>query len=93
VKLRFLADANLKPAIVTGVRRGNSAVDVADARTMQTHLAELVRTQNSPCVSLIPQSLDVGSAVRDLTYVWEVLEADELRNQICRLPHLSVFHP
>ncbi len=121
MKLRFLADANLKPAIINGVRRGNAAIDFVDARilppsmpdlevlrlaaslgrvlvthdarTMPAYLAAFVQSSVSPGVILIPLSLDIGAAVRDLTYLWDMLEADELRNQICRIPNLSVFHP
>ena len=122
MKLHFLADANLKPAIVTGVTRLNALIDFADAqvlppgmpdlavlrlaadagrvlvthdvRTMQVHLAEFVRASgDSPGVILIPQSMEVGAAVRDLVLLWELLEEWELRNQICRLPGLAVFYP
>ena len=34
MKLRFLADANLKPAIINGVRRVNEAIDFTDARIL-----------------------------------------------------------
>ena len=122
MKLRFLADANLKPAIVAGVNRSNPQIDFADARdlppgmpdpavlrlaanagrvlvthdvrTMQVHMAEFVRSSGDcPGVILIPQSLEVGPAVRDLVLLWVVLEEQELRNQICRLPGLAVFYP
>lgn len=62
-----------------------------DARTMPAYLAAFVQSGVSPGVIFIPQSLEIGAAVRDLTYLWDMLEADELRNQICRIPNLSVI--
>ena len=121
MKLRFQADADLRPAILTGVRRSNPGIDFAnatsfppamsdpevlklaasagrvlvthDARTMQVHMADFVRASHSPGVILIPQSLSIGSAVRDLLYLWDVLEENALRNVMCRLPSLAIFPP
>ena len=41
-----------------------------DSRTMPTHFAEFVRSQHSPGVIVVPQSLAVPAAAEDLALIW-----------------------
>jgi len=116
VKVRFLADADLNKAIVTGVVRREPSVDFLtahgaglrgmddsavlelaaeqrrvlvshDAGTMPSHFRAFLRAdKHSAGVFLIPQSLDVATAIDQLLLVWLASEAAEWENRLLWLP-------
>jgi hypothetical protein len=116
VKVSFLADADLKRAIVTGLLRREPSVDFLtaaavglrgmkdpevlllaanqrrilvshDANTMPKHFRQFVQAGMwSSGVLLIPQSLDVGTAIEELLLVWLLSEASEWENRLDWLP-------
>ncbi len=116
MKLRFLADADLNKAIVTGLLRREPSVDfltaqAAGLRGMQDAdvLALAAASQRalvshdvgtmpanfrafrevgrrSAGVFLIPQTLDVGTAIDEPLLIWSVSEASERADRIEWLP-------
>lgn len=115
MKIRLQADANLKQAIVTAVRRRESRLDFQtagaaqleglsdtevlavaarearvlvshDRRTLPRHFAEFIEHDPSPGVVIVPQSLDIASAVEEILLIWHASTAEEWRNRIVYLP-------
>ena len=116
MKVRFLADADLNKAIVSGVLRREPSVDFLTAHaaglrrmtdpevlalaagqqrvlvshdigTMPAHFHALRNAgKESFGVFLIPQSLDVGTAIEELLLVWFASEASEWENRLVWLP-------
>jgi hypothetical protein len=116
VKVRFLADADLNKAIVSGVLRREPSVDFLtahaagwrrltdpevlalaagqqrvlvshDVGTMPTHFRALSNAgKHSAGVFLVPQSLDVGTAIEELLLIWLASEASEWENRLAWLP-------
>ena len=62
-----------------------------DRRTMQVHFREYTLHRSSPGLILIPQSLNIGTAVENLVFVCEALDASDLENRICLFPSLVIF--
>ena len=116
MKVRFLADADLNKAIVSGVVRREPSLDFLtehsaglrrmtdpevlalaaeqqrvvvshDVGTMPAHF-RVFRTagKRSAGVFLIPQSLDVGTAIDELMLIWLASEASEWENRLEWLP-------
>jgi len=115
VKVRFLADADLNRAIVTGVLRREPSVDfrtaqsaglrsvkdpqvlalaAEDRRVLVSHdvgtmpghfLSFRAAGHHSPGVFLVPQHLDVGTAIDELL-VWLASESTEWENRLVWLP-------
>jgi hypothetical protein len=116
VKVRFLADADLNKAILSGVvrrepsldflaaqsagLRGMNDIDVLslaaeqqrvlvshDVGTMPAHFRAFTKTgKYSAGVLLVPQSLDVGTAIEDVLLIWLASEASEWENRLRWLP-------
>lgn len=116
MKVRFLADADLNKAIVSGALRREPSLDFLTAQaaglrgmndpavlalaagsqrvlvshdvgTMPTHFrAFRDAEQRSSGVFLIPQSLDVGSAIDELLLIWLASEASEWEDKLAWLP-------
>lgn len=116
MKVRFLADADLNKAIVSGVLRREPSLDFLtahaaglrgmndpevlalaaewqrvlvshDAGTMPAHFRAFRDAGNqSGGVFLVPQGLDVGSAIEELVLIWLVSEASEWTNRLEWLP-------
>lgn len=116
MKVRFLADADLNKAIVTGVLRREPSVDFLtaqaaglrgmkdpavlalaakqqrvlvshDAGTMPGHFREFTEAGNpSSGVFLIPQDLEIGTAIEELLLIWLVSEASEWHGRLAWLP-------
>ncbi len=116
MKVRFLADADLNTAIVSGLLRREPSLDFLTARaaglrgmndpevlelaaeqqrvlvshdvgTMPAHFSTFRNARkHSPGVFLIPQSLDVGTAIDELLVIWLASEASEWENQLQWLP-------
>jgi hypothetical protein len=116
VKVRFLADADLNKAIVSGLLRREPSIDFLtahtaglrgmgdaevlalaaerqrvlvshDVGTMPSHFRAHLKGRNrSSGVFLIPQSLDVGTAISELLLVWLASDALEWEGRIVWLP-------
>ena len=116
MKVRFLADADLNRAIVSGVLRREPSADFLTAQvaglrgmndpevlalaaggqrvlvshdvgTMPAHFRAFKDTGNHSCgVFLIPQSLDVGTAIDELLLIWLASEASEWNGRLVWLP-------
>jgi hypothetical protein len=116
VKVRFLADADVNRAIVTGVLRREPAVDFLtahaaglrrmtdsevlalaaeqgrvlashDVGTMPAHFRTFRNAgRYSPGVFLVPQSLNLATAIDELLIIWLTSEASEWENRLVWLP-------
>lgn len=116
MKVRFLADADLNTAIVSGVLRREPSVDFLtayaaglrnmndldvlataaqrqraivshDVGTMPMCFREFMSYANrSPGLFLIPQALDIGTAIEELVLIWLASEASDWENRIGWLP-------
>jgi hypothetical protein len=116
VKVRFLADADLNKAIVSGVQRREPSIDFLtahaaglrrmkdpevlalaagqqrvlvshDVGSMPAHFRKFTdEGKHSAGVSLVPQSLEVGTAIGELLLIWLASEASEWENQLAWLP-------
>jgi Domain of unknown function (DUF5615) len=116
VKVRFLADADLNEAIVSGVLRREPSLDFVtahtsglrrmsdpevlalaaqqqrilvshDVGTMPAHFFTFTNAgKQSAGVFLVPQSLDVGTAIEELLLIWLASEAVEWENRLAWLP-------
>jgi hypothetical protein len=99
VKVRFLADADLNRPIVSGVLRREPSLDFLTAQTAGLRgmndpqvlaLAHFraIRNAGKHCsgVFLIPQSLDVGTAIDELLFIWLASEASEWEDRLVWLP-------
>lgn len=116
MKVRFLADADLNKAIVSGVVRREPAIDFLtahsaglrkmkdpevlalaaeqqrvlvshDVGTMPAHFRNFRNHgKHSAGVFLVPQSVDVGTAIEELLLIWLASEASEWENRLEWLP-------
>lgn len=116
MKVRFLADADLNKAIVSGLLRREPSIDFEtahtaglrhmkdpevlayaaehrrvlvshDVSTMPAHFVAFTkRGKRSPGVFLVPQSIDIGTAIDDLLLVWLASEAFEWENRMEWIP-------
>lgn len=116
MKVRFLADADLNKAIVTGLQRREPSVDFLSARaaelrglsdlevlataarqgralvshdvgSMPAHYRTFRNTEKTSAgVFLVPQSLDVRTAIEDLLLIWILTEASEWTDRLEWLP-------
>jgi hypothetical protein len=57
-----------------------------DGKTMPGHFADLIASGESPGLLIIPQKLDVHTAIEELLMVWAASEAEEWKNRVARLP-------
>ena len=57
-----------------------------DVRTMPGHLAEFLRSGQSPGLILIPSGTSISDAIEGLLVVWLAWSAEEMQNQIRWLP-------
>lgn len=116
MKLRFLADADLNKAIVTGLIRREPSLDFLtaqaaglrglsdvavlalaaeqqrvlvshDVNTMPNHFRRFHEAgSQSNGVFLIPQTLEIGTAIEELWLIWLATEASEWKGRIAWLP-------
>jgi hypothetical protein len=116
VKVRFLADADLNKAIVSGVLRREPTLDFQTAQsaglrrmtdsevlalssesqrvlvshdvgTMPAHFRTFREAGNQSCgVFLIPQTLDIGTAIDELLAIWLASEGSEWIDRLEWLP-------
>jgi len=57
-----------------------------DRRTMPAHFARFLASGSSPGLVVVPQELDIGTAIEDLLLIWSASEAAEWRDSIGYLP-------
>jgi hypothetical protein len=57
-----------------------------DRKTMVAHFVRFVERRMSPGLILVPQDLDIGSAIEDLLVVWAASESEEWLNRVEFLP-------
>jgi hypothetical protein len=116
VKVRFLADADLNKAIVSGVLRREPSLDFLNAQaaglrgandpevlalaaeqhrvlvshdvgTMPAHFRVFRSAgKRSAGVFLVPQSLDIGTAIDELLLIWLASEASDWEDRLEWLP-------
>lgn len=116
MKVRFLADADLNKAIISGVLRREPTLDFQTAQaaglremkdpavlalaadqqrvlvshevgTMPAHFRALRESgKHSGGVFLIPQTLDIGTAIDELLLIWLASEASEWIDRLEWLP-------
>ena len=116
MKVRFLADADLNKAIVSGVLRREPSIDFLSAcvaglramtdaevlalaaehqRILVSHDVGTMPAQfrafreagnHSPGLFLIPQTLDVGTAIDELLLIWLASEASDWHDRLEWLP-------
>lgn len=116
MRVRFLADADLNKAIVSGVLRREPSIDFLtahdaglrkmqdsevlalaaaqqrvlvshDVGTMPAHVYEFTKAgARSAGVFLVPQSLDVATAIEELLLIWLASDASEWENRLEWLP-------
>lgn len=116
MKVRFLADADLNKAIVSGVLRREPSLDFLSAHaaglrgmadpqvlalaaeqqrvlvshdvgTMPAHFRAFMSAgKHSAGVFLVPQNLDVGTAIDELLLVWRASETSEWKDRLEWLP-------
>ena len=57
-----------------------------DRKTMVAHLVRFVEGRSSPGLIIVPQDLDIVSAIEDLLVVWAASESEEWSNRVEFLP-------
>jgi hypothetical protein len=57
-----------------------------DQGTMPTHFGRFIDDRSSPGLIIVPQYLDIGTAIDDLLLIWATTEAAEWRDKIGYLP-------
>ena len=112
MKIRFLADADLNKAIVSGVLRREPSVDFLTAQaaglrrmsdpevltlaaqqqrvlvshdvgTMPAHFRAFRSAgKHSAGVFMVPQSLDIGTAIEELLLLWLASQSSEWENRL-----------
>jgi hypothetical protein len=66
--------------------RGNRIVVSHDWRTMPRHFAEFTQQKQSAGLILVPQDMNILSAIEDLKLIWLASQAEDWINRIVRLP-------
>lgn len=74
------------PAVLTFAAREGRLLVSHDRKTMPTHFANFVATQDSPGVVLIGQKLPLSIAIEELLLIAEASEDEEWLNTIKWLP-------
>lgn len=57
-----------------------------DRRTMPVHFQRFLNDRCSPGLIIVPQDLDIGTAIDDLLLIWATTEAEEWRDTVGYLP-------
>lgn len=81
-QLHFLSDEEV---LSLAANEGRVLVS-HDHRTMPSHFAKFIATQNSPGVILIAQNLPLREAIEDLLMIWEASTAEEWINHLEFIP-------
>jgi hypothetical protein len=57
-----------------------------DRKTMPMHFRRFLNYSSSPGLIIVPQDLDIGTAIDDLLLIWATTEAAEWRDKLGYLP-------
>ena len=57
-----------------------------DRKTMVAHFVRFIESRSSPGLVIVPQDLDIGSAIEDLLAIWAASESEEWQNRVGYLP-------
>jgi Domain of unknown function (DUF5615) len=57
-----------------------------DRKTMVAHFVRFIESRSSPGLIVVPQDLDIGSAIEDLLVVWAGSESEEWLDRVGYLP-------
>ena len=88
VPLEGLAD----PSVLALAAEEGRVLVSHDVNTMERHFRDFIQNQNSPGLSLIPQTrVSIRQAVDGLVLLWEVLDAADLENRVCVFPSLVIY--
>jgi hypothetical protein len=74
------------PEVLALAAQHNRILVSHDVGSMPTHFRSFQAHQRSPGVFLIPQSIDVASAIDELLLIWSASEALEWENRLVWLP-------
>lgn len=80
--LRGLSDQN----VLTVAARENRILVTHDRRTMPTHFANFILSNNSPGVFIVGQNLSIRIAIEELALIWAASDNEEWINLIVDLP-------
>lgn len=74
------------PAVLDIAAESGRILVSHDGKTMPAHFVQFMKTRSSAGVILVPQDLDIGSAIEDLILIWATTEASEWTNRLAYLP-------
>jgi hypothetical protein len=57
-----------------------------DRKTMPMHCRRFLNHRSGPGLIIVPQDLDIGTAIDDLLLIWATTEAEEWRDKVGYLP-------
>lgn len=80
--LRFRSDLE----VLEIVALENRVLVSHDWKTMPRHFAAFIETNQSPGLIVIPQKLDLLTAIEDLHLIWLATDAADWINRVVRLP-------
>jgi hypothetical protein len=62
-----------------------------DISTMPDNFRNFTRHRISPGLILIPQALNIGSAIENILTICEACDRSDLENRICLIPSLVIY--
>lgn len=62
-----------------------------DVSTMPNHFREFTRSRISPGLTLIPQELNIGTAIDNILIICEACDPADLETRICLVPSLVIY--
>lgn len=74
------------PAVLARATSSDRVLVSHDFGTMPRHFESLLLSSSSAGLILLPQSLDIGTAIENLLLIWELTEHSEWRNRKIYLP-------
>jgi predicted nuclease of predicted toxin-antitoxin system len=74
------------PEILSQAARAGRILITHDQKTMPKHFADFVVRHASPGVLIVPQSVEVRSAIEDLLLIWAASDAEQWQNVLDYLP-------
>jgi hypothetical protein len=81
---RFLADENIDPDILQGLRAREPAIDILDVKS--AGLSGIPRPSNSRRIIVPTHPSAAGQVIESLLLMWSASRPDEWRNQVVYLP-------
>jgi Domain of unknown function (DUF5615) len=74
------------PAVLSQAAAAGRILITHDQKTMPRHFADFIARRASPGVLIVPQSLDVRSAIEDVLLIWAASDAEQWQNVLDYLP-------